>query len=65
MVRFGFESIGVNRIYATHFRRNPASGRVMEKTGMRREGVWRQHLMRWDRVEDAVVYGILREEWRP
>jgi RimJ/RimL family protein N-acetyltransferase len=65
MVRFGFETIGLNRIYATHFPRNQASGRVMEKTGMRREGVWRQHLMRWDRFEDAVVYGILREEWRP
>jgi RimJ/RimL family protein N-acetyltransferase len=32
---------------------------------MQREGVWRQHLMRWDRFEDGVVYGILREEWRP
>jgi RimJ/RimL family protein N-acetyltransferase len=62
---FGFETVGLHRIYAAHFTRNPASGRVMEKTGMQREGVWREHLMRGERFEDAVVYGILREEWRP
>ena len=65
VLRFGFETVGLHRIFATHFTRNPASGRVMAKISMQREGVWREHLMRWDRFEDAVVYGILREEWRP
>jgi RimJ/RimL family protein N-acetyltransferase len=65
VLRFAFDTVGLHRIYATHFTRNPASGRVMEKTGMQREGVWREHLMRGERFEDAVVYGILREEWRP
>jgi RimJ/RimL family protein N-acetyltransferase len=37
----------------------------MQKLGMQREGVWRRHLMRWDRFEDAVACGILRDEWRP
>ncbi|HET7040124.1 MAG TPA: GNAT family N-acetyltransferase [Gemmatimonadales bacterium] len=66
MLRFGFETLGLHRIYAAHFARNPASGRVMEKVGMRREGVWRQHIRReGGPLEDAVVYGILRSEWRP
>jgi RimJ/RimL family protein N-acetyltransferase len=66
MLRFGFETLGLQRIYAAHFARNPASGRVMEKVGMRREGVWRQHIRReGGPFEDAVVYGILRSEWRP
>lgn len=65
MLRFGFETIGAHRIHAARFSRNPASGRVLEKIGMRCEGTLRQHMLRWERFEDAVVYGILRDEWRP
>lgn len=65
VLRFGFETLDLRRIYAAHFARNPASGRVLQKLGMQREGVWRQHLRRGERFEDAVVYGILRHEWHP
>jgi RimJ/RimL family protein N-acetyltransferase len=58
----GFESLPIDRIDAHHFARNPASGRVLEKIGMRREGVLRHHVVRWDRPEDLVCYGILRAE---
>ena len=63
IVDWGFTELKLNRIYSTHFRRNPASGRVMQKLGMTREGEMRQHVKRWDRYEDMVVYGILRSEW--
>lgn len=35
-------SIGANRIWAIHHVNNPASGRVMEKSGMQYEGIIRQ-----------------------
>jgi ribosomal-protein-alanine N-acetyltransferase len=60
---YGFETLGLHRMYACHFARNPASGRVLEKVGMRREGVARAHVKRWNRFEDLVQYGILREEF--
>ncbi len=63
LVDWGFGALGLNRIYATHFAENPASGRVMQKAGMRHEGVLRQHVFRFDRPRDLVCYGILREEW--
>lgn len=63
VMAFGFTNYRLNRVYATHFVRNPASGRVMQKLGMTREGTLRQHAKRWDRFEDFVVYGILRSEW--
>ncbi|MDW8316579.1 MAG: GNAT family N-acetyltransferase [Anaerolineae bacterium] len=63
LVRYGFEQLGLNRIYAFHFTRNPASGRVMQKIGMQYEGTLRQHIKKWDRYEDVKVYGILRGEW--
>ena len=63
VVQFGFEDLELNRIYATHFARNPASGRVMAKTGMTREGCRRQHFQKWGVLEDLITYAILRSEF--
>lgn len=62
VIAWGFRALGLHRIFARHFARNPASGRVLEKVGMRREGVAREHVRRWDRFEDLVQYGILGKE---
>jgi ribosomal-protein-alanine N-acetyltransferase len=61
---FGFESLGMHRIEARHFVRNAASGKVMQKLGMQREGVERDWAIKWDRYESGVVYSILETEWR-
>lgn len=63
VLRYGFEVLGLNRIYAYHMTRNPASGRVMQKIGMKHEGYLRQHLERWGKFEDCELYGILRSEF--
>jgi ribosomal-protein-alanine N-acetyltransferase len=63
MIRFAFEDQGLNRVQARHMTRNPASGRVMEKVGMRFEGILRQSIFRWDRFEDVAMYSILRSEF--
>ncbi len=64
VVRYGFEGLGLNRIHAHHMTKNPASGRVLEKAGLQREGVLRQAIRKWDHFEDVVVYSILRQDWR-
>jgi RimJ/RimL family protein N-acetyltransferase len=64
MTDFGFEVLGLHRIEARHFLRNPASGRVMEKLGMQHEGVERDSAVKWGRFETLVVYSILEPEWR-
>ena len=63
IVDFGFHQLGLNRIFAHHMLKNPASGRVMEKIGMRKEGVLREHVKKWGRFEDIAVYGILARDW--
>jgi [ribosomal protein S5]-alanine N-acetyltransferase len=63
VVGYAFDSCGVNRVFAYHFTRNPASGRVLQKIGMRREGTMRQHLVKWDEPVDVDCYGILRQDW--
>ena len=60
---YGFKALGLNRISARHFARNPASGRVMENIGMIVEGTARQDKIKWGNYEDLVLYGILRNEW--
>ncbi len=63
VVRYGFETLGLNRIHANHFPRNPRSGRVLQKLGMKHEGCRRQHVKKWDAFEDVELYGILRSDW--
>lgn len=65
VVRFGFETLAVNKIHAHHMTRNPASGRVMEKIGMKKEGLLRSHIRKWGVFEDVAFYGILRTDERP
>lgn len=62
VVRYGFTGLGLNRIYAYHMTRNPASGRVMQKIGMTHEGHLRQHDEKWGVFEDVELYGILRSD---
>jgi RimJ/RimL family protein N-acetyltransferase len=61
---FGFETLGLHRIESRHFLRNPASGRVMQKAGMKQEGIERDLVMKWDRFESLALYSILEPEWR-
>jgi RimJ/RimL family protein N-acetyltransferase len=62
VVAYAFAELGLERVEAQHFARNPASGRVMEKIGMTREGLLRQSLCRWGQREDAIIYGILKQD---
>jgi ribosomal-protein-alanine N-acetyltransferase len=63
VIRYGFNVLGLERIHAHHFSRNPSSGRVMQKLGMQHEGTLRAHVVKWERREDIECYGILREEF--
>ena len=63
MVRYGFDVLGLNRLYAAYFKRNPASGRVMQKLGMRYEGCMREHIKKWGVFEDRELYGLLSRDY--
>ena len=64
ILRFGFETLKLRRIYASYVTENPTSGRVLEKIGMRYEGILRSHICKWDVFHDLVFYGILHDEFR-
>lgn len=53
------------KITATATAANARSIRLLEKLGMQREAMLRQHWVHRGRVLDEVRYGILRDEWQP
>lgn len=63
VLKFGFGTLRLNKVVAFHMVRNPASGRVLRKVGMRQEGVFRHHVKKWGQFEDVVAYGILDSEF--
>jgi ribosomal-protein-alanine N-acetyltransferase len=63
VLKYAFDELKLNRVHARHFKRNPASGRVMQKVGMKHEGCLRQHFKKWGNYEDSEMYGILRKEF--
>lgn len=63
VIKFFFEEVGVNRVYSEHDPRNPNSGKVMEKCGMKYEGTLRQADWNNSGICDTRIYGILEEEY--
>lgn len=63
LVDFAFVNFNLNKIFASCFTRNPASGNVLKHIGMKYEGTLRQHVLKWDKYEDMAYYSILRSEW--
>lgn len=63
VIRFLFEEVGVNRIYSCHDPRNPRSGDVMKKCGLRYEGTLRQSGKNMQGICDVCHYAILKEDY--
>ncbi len=64
LLRFGFETLNLHRIYATCDPENRASAHVLEKIGMNLEGRLRENLQIRGRWRDSLVYAILDHEWK-
>lgn len=63
VLEYGFTRLGLNRIFARHLGRNPASGRVMQKLGMKHEGCLRSDIKKNGKFEDLELYAIVKDEW--
>lgn len=63
MIEYGFGVMRLRRIYAMHYSNNLASGRVLQKLGMKYEGRLRQHVKKWDEFRDLEIYSLLAGEW--
>lgn len=64
IVKFGFESLGINKIQARYMAGNEASGKIMRKIGMEQEGYLKEDVVRLGKLTDTVVYGLLKVNFK-
>ena len=64
VMQFGFSVMGLHRIQARYMLGNDASRAVMEKLGMRDEGVQREAMLVKGEYRDIGTYAILVNEFR-
>ncbi|MFZ4705660.1 MAG: GNAT family N-acetyltransferase [Bacteroidales bacterium] len=60
--KYGFEYLHLHKIFAHYFTGNDASGRVMQKIGMKEEGYLRQHVKHLGNFKDLHLYGLLHTD---
>ncbi|HKK47270.1 MAG TPA: GNAT family N-acetyltransferase [Balneolaceae bacterium] len=64
ILRFGFEKVGLHKIYASHYSKNPASGKVMIKNGMKKEGKLKEHVLKANQYLSVIQYRLTRDEYQ-
>lgn len=63
IIRFGFQDLGLNKIYATHFPHNPASGKIMQNCGMKLEATLKQEYFKNGKPLDVLKYSVLKQDF--
>lgn len=63
LLRFGFEELGLNRIYAELQKENVASLTLLVRLGFQIEGLQRQHVKNKGILVDRYICGLLREDY--
>ena len=64
LIRHAFEDLGCVRVWFKSDRRNLRSQHALEKLGVVKEGVLRNHMVLPDGyVRDSVVYSLIPDEW--
>ena len=61
LLNYGFSTLALKRIEAIHLTKNPASGAVMKKLGMRHEGTMKSYVLRDGLHEDMELYATTNE----
>ena len=63
ILSYGFEKLGLNRIYLFTEMENVVAQKLFERVGFTREGIIRQDIVSHGKYVDRIAYGYLREDW--
>lgn len=63
LIEFGFKTMNLVRIEARCNLLNLGSSRVMEKSGMKFEGILRRHILTKGNIEDVKIYSIIKDDF--
>jgi ribosomal-protein-alanine N-acetyltransferase len=64
ILRYGFNTIGLNRVEACIGPSNIASQKVIKKFGFTQEGHLRQHFIRDGEIQDSLIFSLLKAEYQ-
>lgn len=64
IVRYSFEDLNLNRVWAMAMSKNPASVKVMINVGMKKEGVLKQDVIKFGVFEDSDIYGLIKSDYK-
>lgn len=64
LVEFAFTELALHRLEADVDPRNTASRRCLERIGFHQEGYQRERYYLYEEWQDAVLYGLLRSEYK-
>lgn len=62
-LQFGFTTLNLHKIFATHFVGNEASGRAMIKNGMIKEAKLKDHYLYNNAFQSLVQYRLTKDEY--
>ncbi len=65
LLRHGFGTLNLNRVYLRVYENNPRAIRAYEKAGLQVEGRLRQGHYYQGQYVDVILMSILRSEWKP
>ena len=63
ILAYGFEKLGLNRIYLFTETENTIAQQLFERVGFVKEGILKQDVFSHGRFVDRIAYGYLREDW--
>jgi ribosomal-protein-alanine N-acetyltransferase len=63
ILKFGFEQLSLNKIYATHYPDNLASGKVMQNNKMIKEAEMKEHYKINDTYKNVIQYRLTKKEY--
>lgn len=64
ILKFGFDTLQLNKIHAVHFEENLSSGKVMIKNGMIQEGILKDHVKKGKTYKTAIQYRLTKAEYQ-
>lgn len=59
IIQFAFNEKQYHKVFARYFHSNLASGRVLQKLGMRKEGIFMDHVKKENQYKNLVYYAII------